>query len=76
MIFFDTPDWASLIEIADFHKVDFRIPTTTEQRALAARYAEKRCRMLTERVETPEEFSEALAMGNSLFQGYFFAGGK
>jgi len=70
--FVDTPDWAPLIEIADFIKVDFRLTARAERRALAARYAGKRIRMLAEKVETPEEFSEAKAMGYSLFQGYFF----
>jgi c-di-GMP-related signal transduction protein len=70
--FVDTPDWAPLIEIADFIKVDFRLTNRGEQRALAARYAGKGIRMIAEKVETPEEFSEAMAMGYSLFQGYFF----
>jgi c-di-GMP-related signal transduction protein len=70
--FVDTPDWAPLIEIADFIKVDFRLTNQDEQRALAARYRGKSIRMLAEKVETPEEFAEALDMGYSLFQGYFF----
>jgi EAL and modified HD-GYP domain-containing signal transduction protein len=74
--FVDKPDWAPLIEIADFIKVDFRLTSRMERRALAARYAGKKIRMLAEKVETPEEFSEAMAMGYFLFQGYFFAGRK
>jgi len=70
--FVDTLDWAPLIEIADFIKVDFRLTNQDEQRALAARYRGKSIRMLAEKVETPEEFAEALGMGYSLFQGYFF----
>ena len=70
--FVDTPDWAPLVEIADFIKVDFRLTIPAEQRALAARYAGKKIRMLAEKVETPEEYSEAMEMGYSLFQGYFF----
>src|SRR6266853_125853 len=70
--FVDTPDWAPLIEIADFIKVDFRLTNFVKRRALAARYASKKIRMLAEKVETPQEFSEATAMGYSLFQGYFF----
>jgi EAL and modified HD-GYP domain-containing signal transduction protein len=70
--FVDTPDWAPLIEIADFIKVDFRLTNRIEQRALAARYKGNGIRMLAEKVETPEEFSEAMEMGYSLFQGYFF----
>ena len=70
--FVDTPDWAPLVTIADFIKVDFRLSTREEQRALAARYTPKGVRMLAEKVETPEEYSEAFEMGYSLFQGYFF----
>ena len=52
--------------------MDFRLTTPAEQRALAARYAGKKLRMLAEKVETPQEFSDAAEMGYSLFQGYFF----
>ena len=70
--FVDTPDWAPLVDMADFIKVDFRATAREEQRALAARYAAKGIRMLAEKVETPEEHSEGVDMGYSLFQGYFF----
>jgi c-di-GMP-related signal transduction protein len=70
--FVDTPDWAPLVEIADFIKVDFRLTNRSEQRALAARYGGKGIRMLAEKVETPEEFAVAMDLGYSLFQGYFF----
>jgi c-di-GMP-related signal transduction protein len=70
--FVDAPEWAPLIEIADFIKVDFRLTNRVEQRALAARNKGNGIRMLAEKVETPEEFSEAMEMGYSLFQGYFF----
>ena len=70
--FVDLPEWTPLVEIADFIKVDFRLSSVPERRALATRYAEKGIRMLAEKVETQEEFSEALEAGYSLFQGYFF----
>src|SRR5579872_2349786 len=70
--FVDTPDWAPLIELADFIKVDFRLTNQEERRALPARYKGKKIRMLAEKVETPEEFLEATKLGYSLFQGYFF----
>jgi len=70
--FEDTPDWAPLIGIADFIKVDFRLTNRAQQQALVARYAEKGIHMLAEKVETQQEFSEAMEMGYSLFQGYFF----
>jgi c-di-GMP-related signal transduction protein len=70
--FVDTPEWAPLVELADFIKVDFRVTSRREQQSLATKYAAKGIRMLAEKVETPEEFSAGLNMGYSLFQGYFF----
>jgi len=70
--FVDTKDWAPLVELADFIKVDFRLTDRLQQQSLATKYAAKGIRMLAEKVETHEEFSAALAMGYSLFQGYFF----
>jgi EAL and modified HD-GYP domain-containing signal transduction protein len=55
--FEDLPEWAPLVEIADFIKVDFRLAFGEERRALATRYAEKGIRTLAEKVETQEEFS-------------------
>jgi len=70
--FVDAPDWAPLVALADFIKVDFRLTDRVKQNAIATRYAGKGVRMLAEKVETPEEFSAGLKMGYSLFQGYFF----
>jgi c-di-GMP-related signal transduction protein len=70
--FVDTPDWAPLVELADFIKVDFRLTSREEQHAMAVRYAKKGIRMLAEKVETHEEFTAGLKLGYSLFQGYFF----
>jgi c-di-GMP-related signal transduction protein len=70
--FVDTPAWAPLVALADFIKVDFRLTPRVEQRALAARYQARGIRLLAEKVETPEEYTEGIAMGYSLFQGYFF----
>jgi c-di-GMP-related signal transduction protein len=70
--FVDTPDWQPLIELANFIKVDFRLSNREQQRDLAVRYARKGIRMLAEKVESHEEFTEGLKMGYTLFQGYFF----
>jgi EAL and modified HD-GYP domain-containing signal transduction protein len=70
--FVDSPEWAPLVEIADIIKVDFRLTGRKEQSAIVSRYAGKNLRMLAEKVETQEEFAEALQIGYSLFQGYFF----
>jgi c-di-GMP-related signal transduction protein len=70
--FVETPDWAPLIDLASFIKVDFRLTKLEEQYSLSVRHAGKGIRMLAEKVETPEEFAAGLRMGYSLFQGYFF----
>jgi c-di-GMP-related signal transduction protein len=70
--FVDTPDWAPLVDLADFIKVDFRLTDREKQHELALRYTRRGIRMLAEKVETREEFSDGLEMGYSLFQGYFF----
>jgi c-di-GMP-related signal transduction protein len=70
--FIDTPEWQPLVALADFIKVDFRLTDRKERRAIVARHAGKGIRMLAEKVETQDEFTEALKMGYSLFQGYFF----
>lgn len=70
--FVDTPDWAPLIALADFIKVDFRLTDREKQHELAVRYGRRGIRMLAEKVETQEEFVDGMAMGYSLFQGYFF----
>jgi len=70
--FVDSPDWAPMVALADIIKVDFRLTDPKEQHAIVSRYAEKNIRMLAEKVETREEYAEAMQMGYSLFQGYFF----
>jgi c-di-GMP-related signal transduction protein len=70
--FVDSPGWAPLVVLADIIKVDFRATDRSEQSALVARHANKKIRMLAEKVETQEEFAEGMKLGYSLFQGYFF----
>jgi c-di-GMP-related signal transduction protein len=70
--FVDSPDWAPLVALADFIKVDFRTTGQKEQRALASRYSHGGIQLIAEKVETPEEYAAAMEMGYSLFQGYFF----
>ena len=64
--FEDTANWDPLVAIADFIKVDFRLTAQRQQQSLASRYAGKGIRMLAEKVEIPDEFSEAMEMDYSL----------
>jgi len=70
--FVETPAWAPLVAMTDFIKVDFRLTPRVEQRAMAVRHRARGVRMIAEKVETQQEFSEATEMGYTLFQGYFF----
>jgi len=62
----------SLVPYADFMKVDIRKIPPAESAGLAARYGNKGCRMLAQKVETRESFITARKNGFSDFQGYFF----
>ena len=62
-----------LIELADIIKVDFRLSGMEESRALIEKYGLKRIKFLAEKVETQDEFDQALEMGFTYFQGYFFS---
>lgn len=61
-----------LVELADFVKIDFLNTTRNEQRAVVKRLAPCGIKFLAEKVETQDVFQEALDMGYSYFQGYFF----
>ena len=66
------PGYEPLIEMADIIKVDFRITNSPEERKKMREILPKHVRLLAEKIETEEEFHQALAYGYVLFQGYFF----
>ncbi|PKM83067.1 MAG: diguanylate phosphodiesterase [Firmicutes bacterium HGW-Firmicutes-14] len=67
------PRFEPLVQLADIIKVDFK-KTAIEQRIEFVRKARNdKASFLAEKVETREEFEEALSMGYSFFQGYFFS---
>ena len=61
-----------LCEFADFLKIDVRATRPEERAAMMRRFASPKCKMLAEKVESPQEFQQACEMGFSYFQGYFF----
>lgn len=65
-------DYTPLIELADIIKIEFPITKKEHQRKLLKKYAD-RITFLAEKVETREEYAEAVKMGYQLFQGYFFS---
>jgi EAL and modified HD-GYP domain-containing signal transduction protein len=62
-----------LIELADIIKIDFRITHYSEIKRILQKIGTKKIKFLAEKVETNEEFNDALNMGFELFQGYFFS---
>ena len=65
--------YRKLIELADIIKIDFRITKGIERRDIISRINLKNVKFLAEKVETMEEFKEAVSYGYSLFQGYYFS---
>ena len=63
---------ASLCDLADIIKVDFRDTRVEERAGLMRKYGSNKRRMLAEKLETPQEFRQARDMGFVLFQGFFF----
>lgn len=62
-----------LFELADIIKVDFLQMGSEERYALIHRFDLQTTKFLAEKVETKEDYQEALKMGFSYFQGYFFS---
>ncbi len=63
----------SLMEFADFIKIDFLASDAAARKEIYAMAAGTKARLLAEKIETKEEMLIAQAEGCSLFQGYFFA---
>ena len=62
----------ALCEFADILKIDVRATTVEERSAMLSDYRPLKCKMLAEKVETPEEFRESQTLGFIYFQGFFF----
>jgi len=61
-----------LLALADIVKVDFIVSSKEERAAMCQRFSGASFKMLAEKVENHEEYQEALELGFSYFQGYFF----
>lgn len=62
-----------LLKMADIVKVDFFVSDVDERRRMVEAFKPRGIQMLAEKVETQEEFDQALEMGYNYFQGYFFS---
>lgn len=68
-----SPQYESLIALADYIKIDFRATARAERYNIRNKYRDSDIVFLAEKVETHEEYQEAVAFGYELIQGYFFA---
>jgi len=67
-------DLERMYDLVDVIKVDFRLTAERRERAaLVAEFGRRGITMLAEKVETREEFVNAVSDGYHLFQGYFFS---
>lgn len=62
-----------LIELVDIIKVDFMATLGEERKNIITAVNNPRIKFLAEKVETREEFEQAVSLGYSYFQGYFFS---
>ena len=61
-----------LCGLADIIKVDVRATRLEERAGMLRRFGAPKCKMLAEKLETVQEFTQARNMGFTYFQGYFF----
>ena len=66
------PKYESLVQLADYIKVDFTLSAAPERVKLIKKLRKTNIRFLAEKVETPEQFKQARKEGFTLFQGYYF----
>jgi len=65
--------YIDIIKLADIIKVDFRITKGYERKKVIEQVNSKNIKFLAEKVETVEEFNEAVSFGYSYFQGYYLS---
>lgn len=68
-----TEAWRPLVKLAKIIKIDFMLTGMQEIQEIVATIKPYKCQLLAEKIETYEEFKQALKMGFSYFQGYFFS---
>ena len=67
------PEMKQLLALARIVKLDFRASSIEEIEESIKELAAYRVKLLAEKIETYEEFQQALDMGFDYFQGYFFS---
>jgi EAL and modified HD-GYP domain-containing signal transduction protein len=67
------PGFEALAAAADIIKVDFEKVKGDARAGILRRFRSPRLRLLADSIENREELEEAMRLGYTLFQGYFFA---
>lgn len=70
--FVERPDYAPLLDLAHYVKIDFRAHEPRARRKLGRVLRQRGLQLLAEKIETHEELLEARDEDYALFQGYFF----
>jgi len=66
-------EYKPLVDLVDIIKIDFLQTRGDERREIVERFKGCGIKFLAEKVETVEEFQEAISFGYEYFQGYFFS---
>ena len=66
------PSFDRILDEIDILKIDFGGTDPEQRRKIAVNFEGKNTRVLAEKIETHEEFQEALELGFEYMQGYFF----
>ncbi|MES2129355.1 MAG: EAL domain-containing protein [Pseudomonadota bacterium] len=69
----DTDDVRRMMPMVEFIKMDLRDMPLSELMKLTARFKQDNKKLLAEKVESREEFTNCMDLGFDFFQGYYFA---
>jgi len=72
-IFKDISIYKRFIDVVDIVKVDFMQNSFADRAAIVKELKNSKIKFLAEKVESREEYFEAIEMGYEYFQGYFFS---
>ncbi len=64
---------SAFLDLVDMVKVDFMQSSDEERRTIGKLLKDRQLEALAEKVETPDDFRQALDLGYDFFQGYFFS---
>lgn len=65
--------YEKIIDLIDIIKVDFKLSSKEERKSIIDRFKRDSLEFLAEKIETYEEYTEAINLGYKYFQGYYFS---